>query len=238
VTFATGGLHKIRIQQREDGVSIDQVVLSSVSYVSRAPGANKDDRTVLEASAPADPSEVVLYATDISARAGAWQPIADTTAAAGMQLFNPDAGVAKIATAAGSPASYFDVRFTAQAGVPYHLWLRMKAQDDSWQNDSVFVQFSDSVDAAGHPIWTTGTPSATMVSLEDCSGCGEQGWGWNDNGYGAPGTLVTFATTGVHTIRVQQREDGISIDQIVLSAAKYLNTAPGAAKNDSTVVPR
>ena len=114
----------------------------------------------------------------------------------------------------------------------------MKADDDSWQNDSVFVQFSDSVDGSGNAVWRIGTTSATMVSLEDCSGCGEQGWGWNDNGYGAAGAPVVFATSGPHTIRIQYREDGISIDQIVLSAARYMTAAPGAARNDTTIVPR
>ena len=47
-----------------------------------------------------------------------------------------------------------------------------------------------------------------------------------------------FASTGSQTIRVQVREDGIWLDQIVLSAGRYLTTAPGAAKNDSTIVPR
>jgi hypothetical protein len=112
----------------------------------------------------------------------------------------------------------------------------MRAQNDSWTNDSVFVQFSDGLDGSGNPLWRIGSTSATVVSLEDCSGCGEQGWGWNDNGYDAPGVLVNFATTGTHTLRVQQREDGVSIDQIVLSAVKYINTAPGAAKNDSTIL--
>ena len=85
-------------------------------------------------------------------------------------------------------------------------------------------------------MWRSGTTAGTAVSLEDCSGCGEQGWGWNDNGYDAPGPLVTFATSGPHTIRIQQREDGISIDQIVLSAVKYLSAAPGTAKNDATIL--
>ena len=38
------------------------------------------------------------------------------------------------------------------------------------------------------------------------------------------GPLVSFATTGEHTIRIQIREDGMSVDQIVLSAKKYLST--------------
>jgi hypothetical protein len=72
----------------------------------------------------------------------------------------------------------------------------------------------------------------------DCSGCGEQGWGWNDNGYGYLAEPIYFATAGPQTIRVLRREDGISINQVVLSAGRFLNSAPGAAKNDTTIVPK
>jgi hypothetical protein len=77
------------------------------------------------------------------------------------------------------------------------------------------------------------------VNLEDCSSCGVKGWGWQDNGYGAgvAGPLVRFAASGSHTIRVQTREDGFSIDQIVLSSATYTTAAPGALKNDTTKLP-
>ena len=50
--------------------------------------------------------------------------------------------------------------------------------------------------------------------------------------------LIRFATTGTHTIRIQPREDGIVIDQIVLSAVQYLNTSPGALKDDTMILPR
>ena len=65
-----------------------------------------------------------------------------------------------------------------------------------------------------------------------------KGWGWQDNGWGVGvmGPVVRFASSGSHTIRVQVREDGLSIDQIVLSAATYLNAAPGGTKNDSTIL--
>jgi hypothetical protein len=239
VIFATSGPHTLRVQQREDGISLDQVVLSTRTYINAAPGAKRDDTTILDATGSgSDPNEAVLYSADASAIAGSWSFVDDPTAAAGKRLFNPDAGAAKLATAAASPVNYFEVTFTAQAGVPYHLWLRMRADSDAWQNDSVFVQFSDSVDASGNSVWRVGSTSATIVSLEDCTGCGEQGWGWNDNGYDSPGVFVTFAANGTHTLRVQQREDGVSIDQIVLSAAKYLTAAPGAAKNDTTIVSR
>ena len=38
------------------------------------------------------------------------------------------------------------------------------------------------------------------------------------------------------TIRVQPREDGLAIDQIVLSPATYLTSSPGATKNDTTLL--
>src|SRR6185436_8857863 len=79
----------------------------------------------------------------------------------------------------------------------------------------------------------------TEINLEDCSGCGLSGWGWQDNGWGVGvlGPQIFFQSTGTHTIRIQGREDGVSIDQIVLSPGTYLNTSPGALKNDNTVLP-
>jgi hypothetical protein len=65
------------------------------------------------------------------------------------------------------------------------------------------------------------------------------GWGWQDNGNGAGvlGPLVYFATTGPQRIRVQVREDGLALDQIVLSPQRYLQSAPGASKNDTVILP-
>ena len=184
--------------------------------------------------------EVVLYASDASIAIGAWSLVADSTAANGSRMWNPNAGAAKITTPLASPVSYFEVPFQAEAGVAYHLWVRGKAEKDSWSNDSVYIQFSDSVDANGAATYRIGTATATDVNLEDCSGCGESGWGWQDNGWGVNvfGPNIFFAQTGTHTLRVQVREDGFSIDQLVLSADKYFMTSPGALKNDTTIVPR
>ena len=48
---------------------------------------------------------------------------------------------------------------------------------------------------------------------------------------------LRFPDGGVQTIVIQTREDGVSIDQVILSSEKYLTTRPGAAKNDHTIVP-
>ena len=94
--------------------------------------------------------------------------------------------------------------------------------------------------SAGTAAWRIGTASAAEVNLEDCNGCGVSGWGWQDNGYGVGvlGPVIVFAQSGRQTLRIQPREDGFGIDQIVLSAVKYSSEAPGALKNDATILTR
>jgi hypothetical protein len=61
---------------------------------------------------------------------------------------------------------------------------------------------------------------------------------WNNSAINGLGPLVYFSTSGTQTIRVQLREDGLSIDQIVLSPQTYLNSSPGAFKNDTVILPK
>jgi hypothetical protein len=185
-------------------------------------------------------SEIVLYASDATTIAGTWSLVADTSAAGGTRIWNPDKGAAKLNTPLANPANYFEMTFQAEAGVAYHFWLRGKADNNYWGNDSVMIQFADSVDGSGAPMYRIGTTTGGDVNLEDCSGCGESGWGWQDNGWGVNvfGPDIYFAHSGAQTLRVQVKEDGFSIDQIVLSAGKYLKTSPGALKNDTTILSR
>ena len=251
VYFATDGPQTLRVQTREDGVSVDQIVLSSETFLTNAPGTSKNDGTMLPRTAPgaaaepeleptpppADTSEIVLYAADVAAANvhGDWAFTSASTAAAGVMLRNPNRGVAKIATAAVKPATYFDVTFTAAAGVEYQLWLRLQADGNSYLNDSVFVQFSGAVDASGAAVHRLGTTSAGVISLQHTNGAPIAGWGWNDTAWGGIAAPVRFATSGPQTIRIQQREDGIAIDQIVLSSRKYLSS-PGSLTSDTTIV--
>ena len=179
----------------------------------------------------------MLYASE-GLRVGNYQVVSDATAAGGARLHNPDVGAAKLANALANPGSYLELTFTAQAGTAYRLWIRGKAQDNSPYNDSIFVQFDNTVDAQGVATSRIGTTSAEIINLEDCFGCGLSGWGWQDNGWGVGelGRLVYFATSGTHTLRIQPREDGLSIDQIVLSPKAYLTTAPGATQNDTIIL--
>jgi PKD repeat protein len=239
IYFASSGPHTIRIQTREDGLAIDQIVLSATTYLNTSPGPVKDDSTILNRTETEDESsqDVVIYASEISTAFGAWAHAADTSAAFNTKLHHPDAGGAKLVTPLANPIDYFEATFTAQAGIPYHLWMRGKAERNSYMNDSAHVQFSDSVAApGGAPVYRINTTDSTVYSLEDCTSCGLSNWGWQDNGFPDIGPDIYFETSGTHTIRIQTREDGLAIDQIVLSPAAYLTTEPGPPKDDTTII--
>jgi hypothetical protein len=103
----------------------------------------------------------------------------------------------------------------------------------------VWVQFSGAAGSAGTPAYGIGTAAALPVNLEECSGCGLSGWGWEDDGWGAVdqhGTTLRFPAGGRQRLRIQTREDGVAIDQIVLSSDKYKTARPGTAKNDTVIL--
>jgi phosphatidylserine/phosphatidylglycerophosphate/cardiolipin synthase-like enzyme len=199
---------------------------------------------VVTVSNVAPPSgTIVLRASDVIANGIVknWSVVTDATAADGTALHNNDAGAAKIAPALVSPVNYVEVTFNAQAGVAYHLWIRMKATNDFYGNDSIHVQFSDSVNGAGLPIYrigSSGTDNSAQVVLQEVDNGAISGWGWADQGWNGLGGAIHFAATGPHTIRIQQREDGVLFDQVVLSPDLYFTTAPGSQNRDSTIVPR
>lgn len=196
----------------------------TLSACLRNPGALSSGLVLaalaLFASPAAAQSQIDLAPESAVVRAGRWVTQSDSTAVGGgLAIRHPDAGGAKVSTALASPANYFELSFPVQAGVGYRVWLLGKADNNHWGNDSVFIQFSGSVTASGSPTWRIGTTSAAEINLEDCSGCGLSGWRWQDNGWGSPtalGPLVYFATTGTQRMRVQTREDGLSIDHMML----------------------
>jgi hypothetical protein len=98
------------------------------------------------------------------------------------------------------------------------------------------VQFSNA-SANGAAVYPIGTTSGLLVNLAtDSTGSNLSGWGWHNHAYWlTQPTTVTFPS-GPQTIRIQVREDGVQLDQIVLSPATYLTAAPGGPTNDGTIV--
>jgi hypothetical protein len=149
-----------------------------------------------------------------------------------------DAGVANLAEPLAAPVDYVDVPFNANAGT-YRIWLRLQAAGNSKFNDAVWLQFSDAL-ISGAPAYRMNTTSGLLVNLAtDTSAASLVGWGWQNSAYWlSQQTAVTFDTSGAHTLRIQIREDGVQLDQIVLSPSTYFNQPPGPPTGDSTVVPK
>lgn len=187
----------------------------------------------------ADPADIVLYASEAAVVKGNWRATSSTGAAGGASMASSDLGWASLDAPLAAPANYFETTFDAPAATTYRVWLRLRAVGNSKWNDAVWVQFSDSVLTSGSAAYRIGTSAGLMVNLERCSGCGVASWGWQNGAWWlSQATTVRFATTGAHTIRVQVREDGVEIDQIVLSPVTYMSAAPGQPLNDTVIVPK
>jgi hypothetical protein len=221
--------HYVRATVTSCTISIEAVGLDAKVF----------DATRLERCSPAAAPEVLIYASDIARTFGAWRAVPDASAANGIKLVTADVGWATVDAPLGSPGDYVEATFDAPAGVPYRLWLRLRATGDTKYSESVWVQFSDALNAAGAPVDRIGTSQALLVNLENCFGCGVAGWGWQNRAYWlADASQVRFSNSGQHTIRIQVREDGVQLDQIVLSPAVHLASPPGTLKNDGTIVPK
>jgi hypothetical protein len=158
---------------------------------------------------PSKSTDIVLYATDSSNAHGNWARVADPTAAGGQTLASIDKGVANTAGALATPIDY--VEFT----------------------------FSDAIDKSGAAFSAIGTTDALTVGLAtDASGNSLSGWGWQDGAYWLTQPTTFAFAGGTHTLRIQTREDGVSIDQVVFSPVTFLTSAPGPASNDVTIVPK
>ncbi|HOC19172.1 MAG TPA: hypothetical protein PKK95_12930, partial [Vicinamibacterales bacterium] len=206
--------------------------------------AQFDQVTVTASSAPPPPppssaGDIVIYASDVAASSvhGAWSIGSDARSPNGVALVSTDTGFAAADAPLAGPAHYVDVTFSAPAGTPYRVWLRLKALNNSKFNDAVWVQFSDAR-VNGSPAYAINSTSGLLVNLATSgTATSLNNWGWQNGAYWlSQATAVTFASSGSHTMRIQLREDGVSLDQIVLSPSRYFNSAPGGPTNDTTIV--
>jgi len=186
-------------------------------------------------------TDVVYYGGDIASfgrTSGAWQIVrGDATSPEGVTLLTPDNGQAVIDAPLGDPSDYLEVDFTTSTAAAYHVWLRLLATNNSKFNDSVWVQFSDAT-INGAPAYPIGSNSGLLVNLENCSGCGTSGWGFQDHAWWLNQSPVVTLPAGRHTLRIQVREDGVMFDEVVLSPSRFMTTAPGPVKDSTSWVGR
>jgi hypothetical protein len=167
-------------------------------------------------------ADVVVYLGDLPKNAlyelELWK---DKTAASGKLLGVTNIGEAMDPPPENDPRADFKV--TVQAGVPYRCWLHMKVGKAKGKSTAnlVYAQFSDAVSASGAEILKPRTKS--YLSL---LGPAKPGWVWV--GSKSPET-ITFRTGGQISVRLQAGMEGVGFDQLVLSPARFLETAPSEA---------
>jgi hypothetical protein len=188
----------------------------------------------------ASASTIVIYGSDVpdAALRGMWSKGSDATSPNGVKLQTPDTGVLYADSPLAAPIHYFDVTITPLADTPYTIWLRLKARGNKHFNDAVWVQFSNAR-VNGAPVYAINTTSGLLVNLASTATAASlRKWGWENGAYWlSQPTTLTFPG-GPQTLRIQVREDGVEIDQIVLSPTTYLKVAPGGRTDDHTIVPK
>ena len=248
IYFAADGTHTIRVQQREDGAIVDEIVLSPDTYLNASPGARDNDTTVLAGQ------RRVRVAATATAAAATQRRVVDGKRPGGKHVRE---------LAAGERCERGRRRRAVER-------RRGAAESCAGARRSVELLRDDLHRDRGRPVPPVGPdarPERRAVqrfdppAVQRCGGRRRRtrnadrhiefggggaagrsqrprrsGWGWADNGWGAPGVNIYFATSGTHTIRVQQREDGAIVDQIVLSPGAYLNAAPGGRRDDATII--
>jgi hypothetical protein len=230
--FAVGNINYFRVTSTAPSASPDPAPASNP-----ARGPAPSPAPTEPPSADSGATEIVLYASDVTAIVGNWMRANHATGAGGQVMQSNDSGWSSANEALAAPADYFEARFKPVANKPYRVWMRLRANADSKFNDSVWLQFSGAVDAGGSPLWRIGTSSALLVNLETCPNCGVSGWGWQTAAWWVPeDSIVRFGGSTEQTLRVQTREDGVRIDQIILSSATYVDSPPGAPINDTEIV--
>ena len=148
VYFERDGKHTIRVLRREDGVAIDQILLTPHDSVAQYPPALSS-----EACYRKQDGDILINTSDIkqSNIYGSWNMDTDNKACDNSMLADLPDLHNKVEVPDISQKNYFETTFDARRGVKYHLWLRMKSNNASATSDSVYVQFSDSLNAAGMP---------------------------------------------------------------------------------------
>jgi predicted MPP superfamily phosphohydrolase len=163
VRFAKDGQHKLRVQRRESGVAIEKICLVPVTHIKtifRSSMKNFSENLIAlsERSCLNSNEIIIVNAEDIpdSNIFGSWQKIHDPTADSNIVLKDVTESWVKNDIPLLDPANFFEATFYAEGGINYHVMVKMKADNDSVSCDSIYIQFNDSINQKGDPIYRIG----------------------------------------------------------------------------------
>ncbi|HEY3312595.1 MAG TPA: hypothetical protein VGK00_13220 [Anaerolineales bacterium] len=182
--------------------------------------------TVAAPSGPVD--EIVVYASDLAqADLSELEFMEDAGSPAGKFIGIPNNGDELDPPPENDP--HATLTFHARNGTPYRCWIHMKvgAPKGKSQANVIWVQFSGAVDGSNNPTLQPG--SASYLTAR---GPQKEGWTWVGCNLDGTNNLVTFQPGGEVTVRLQAGMEGVGFDQLVLSAANFINEPPSKAVVD------
>ena len=168
-------------------------------------------------------SDIVLQASKTSAKAGRWAVVSDSGAAGGAKIRHADGGAAKIDHGLREPGQLLRAHVLGDQGcsVPA-VGARPGRRRRLGQRFGLraVLRQRQLVGRRGlphrHDVGDRSQPRGLQRLRPRAAGQ------WQDNGWGhgVLGPVIYFATTGTQRMRVQTREDGLSIDRIILSPSQ------------------
>jgi predicted MPP superfamily phosphohydrolase len=165
VYFQNDGSHTIRVQSRQDGVFLDTILLNPYEHIDGMLMARDFEKMhsllTNEERVREYPDLVVISASDLDGNRvhGKWKRKSDSSALCRFRLDDCPPRKEWHFQPLIDPEDYFETDFLAKKGVRYHAWMRMKAYNGSPKNDSVYLQFSDSIDRHGTERYRIGKPA-------------------------------------------------------------------------------
>jgi len=172
VYFKNDGTHTIRVQSRQDGVSLDTILLNpyeDIDQMLEAKDFEQINGLLTSGTIPGKyPDLAVLSAQNIDEQDmfGKWKRERDNSSLFNYRLDDLPPKKWHMQPLI-DPKDYFEAEFIAKKDVRYHVWIRLKAHKGSPFNDSVYLQFSDCVDKHGKERYRINKPAYSKERMND-----------------------------------------------------------------------
>jgi predicted MPP superfamily phosphohydrolase len=170
--FEPNGRHTMRVQSRQEGVSIDILLLNPYPELDQLLNSKqtKEIEELVQMGHVTEkyPGLVLISANTVDGERchGKWKKCRDRETLSGFRLDDLPARHGWQYQPLLEPSDYFEADFTAKSDTKYRLWVRMKAFKGSPHADSVYIQFNDAIDKARRRRYEIGVPAASKSRLE------------------------------------------------------------------------
>ena len=173
VYFQYDGEHTMRVQSRQDGVSLDTILLNpygEIDYMLAERDFEKINHLITTNKIMTHYPDLIIIpgsGVDDDNVYGKWKKKLDSSALFNFRLDDLPPRMKWQYQPLINPKDYFEVNFIAKKGIKYRVWIRLKANNGSPQNDSVYLQFSHSIDKNGKEKYRIGKPAYSKDRMND-----------------------------------------------------------------------